>query len=92
MLCLLRRLWVLLGFCKILIQYCREKDLGGGADIQARRVNAKKEKMMRERGIDPIALQMTGGGPSSHQPGPSFQRHQTDRSGDDRKLEQQASY
>jgi len=67
----------------------REKDLGGGADIQARRVNAKKEKMMRERGIDPIALQMTGGGPSSHQPGPSFQRHQTDRSGDDRKLEQQ---
>ena len=82
-----------LGFCKILIQYYREKDLGGGADIQARRVNAKKEKMMRERGIDPIALQMGQGGPSSsHQPGPSFQRHQTDRSGDDRKLEQQASY
>ena len=64
--------------------YSRTKDLGAGADIQARRVNAKKEKIMRERGIDPIALQM---GPS--QPGPSLPEQRGSRDRDDRKLEEQ---
>ena len=59
---------------------CRAKDLGAGADIQARRVNAKREKIMRERGIDPIALQP---------PPPQEQQQQQRETRDDRRLEEQ---
>lgn len=64
----------------------RTKDLGLGADIQARRVNKKREEIARERGIDPIALP---------QREPEQQRDtaklsaRTNRSGDDHKLDEQ---
>ena len=57
----------------------RAKDLGAGADIQARRVNAKREKIMRERGVDPIALQLP----------PQPEQNTSTVSRDDRRLEEQ---